>query len=69
MGFMNMGGPLYAAEGMAMGDTDVLRQMIMENLQKPAIQEQAMNNVMGQMSQGVADKDKAMADLMKFKMS
>ena len=41
----------------------------MENLQKPAIQEQAMNNVMGQMSQGVADKDKAMADLMKFKMS
>jgi len=69
MGFMNMGGPLYAAEGMAMGDTDVLRQMIMENLQKPAIQEQAMNNVMGQMGQGVADKDKAMADLMKFKMS
>jgi len=69
MGFMNMGGPLYAAEGMAMGDTDVLRQMIMENLQKPAIQEQAMNNVMGQMSKGVADKDKAMADLMKFKMS
>ena len=69
MGFMNMGGPLYAADGMAMGDTDVLRQMIMENLQKPAIQEQAMNNVMGQMGQGVADKDKAMADLMKFKMS
>jgi len=52
-----------------MGDTDVLRQMIMENLQKPAIQEQAMSNVMGQMGQGVADKDKAMADLMKFKMS
>jgi len=69
MGFMNMGGPLYAADGMPMGDTDVLRQMIMENLQKPAIQEQAMNNVMGQMGQGVADKDKAMADLMKFKMS
>jgi uncharacterized protein YneF (UPF0154 family) len=69
MGFMNMGGPLYAAEGMAMGDTDILRQMIMENLQKPAVQEQAMKNVVGQMGRGVSDRDKAMADLMKFKMS
>jgi len=69
MGFMNMGGPLYAADGMSMGDTDILRQMIMENLQKPAVQEQAMKNVVGQMGRGVSDKDQAMADLMKFKMA
>ena len=53
----------------SMGDTDILRQMIMENLQKPAVQEQAMKNVVGQMGRGVSDKDQAMADLMKFKMA
>ena len=41
----------------------------MENLQKPAVQEQAMKNVVGQMGRGVSDKDQAMADLMKFKMA
>ena len=70
MGFMNMGGPLYAADGMPMGDTDVLRQMIMENLQKPAIQEQAMNKALGDfMPDAQPSKEQAMADLMKFKMS
>jgi hypothetical protein len=34
MGYMNMGGPLYAAEGRAISDrdTDMLRQMIMDSL-------------------------------------
>ena len=32
MGYMNMGGPLYAAEGRAISDMDLLRQMIMDNL-------------------------------------
>ena len=36
---------------------------------EPAVQEQAMKNVVGQMGRGVSDRDKAMADLMKFKMS
>jgi len=79
MGFMNMGGPMYANMGKplyregggGMGDSDVLREMIMENLQKPAIQEQAMNQAMGQMgmsNQMGMSKSDAMSDLMKYRM-
>ena len=37
MGYMNMGGPLYAAEGRAISDkdADMLRQIIMENIRPP----------------------------------
>jgi len=66
--YANMGKPLYREGGGGMGDSDVLRQMIMENLQKPAVQEQAIKNVVGQMGRGVSDRDKAMSDLMKYRM-
>lgn len=67
MGFMNMGGPLYREGGGGMSESDVLRQMIMENLQKPAVQKQAMAKAMNQMAQPT--KQDAMADLMKYRMS
>ena len=37
MGYMNMGGPLYAAEGRAISDkdADTLRQIIMDNIKAP----------------------------------
>ena len=69
MNRMKKGGPLYREGGGSMSDSDVLRQMIMENLQKPAVQEQAMANVVGQMGRTSSDRDKAMADLMKYKMA
>jgi len=77
MNRMKKGGPLYREGGGSMSDSDVLRQMIMENLQKPAVQEQAMANVVGQMnSPSVKEvinkhypRDKAMADLMKYRMA
>jgi len=70
MGFMNMGGPLYRKGGGGMSDSDVLRQMIMENLQKPAVQEQAMAKAMNQMSQPQqVSKADAMSDLMNYRMS
>jgi len=62
-----MGGPLYREGGGSMSESDVLRQMIMENLQKPAVQEQAMAKAMNQMAQPT--KQDAMADLMKYRMS
>jgi len=43
MGYMNMGGPLYASEGTAISDMDLLRQMIMDSL--------------GQSSRTMSDKD------------
>jgi len=69
MGFMNMGGPLYREGGGGMSDSDVLRQMIMENLQQPSAQEQVMQ-VAKAMSQATQPtKQDAMADLMKYRMS
>jgi hypothetical protein len=53
---------LYRENGGTISDTDVLRQMIMENLQKPEIQEQglaeAMAKLHGQTGRAVSDKDK-----------
>ena len=46
-----------------MGQDDVLREMIMENLQKPQIQQQALSQVAGQ--QGLS-QDAALDRLMKF---
>ena len=69
--YANMGKPLYREGGGGMGDSDVLREMIMENLQKPAIQEQAMNQAMGEMgmsNQMGMSKSDAMSDLMKYRM-
>ena len=69
IGFKNMGGPLYREGGGGMSDSDVLRQMIMENLQQPSAQEQVMQ-VAKAMSQATQPtKQDAMADLMKYRMS
>ncbi len=61
MGYMNMGGPLYAAEGRAISDSDTLRAMIMNSLQ----------NDLGQSGRGVSDVDsgKALETLLKFRNS
>ena len=97
---------LYRENGGTISNSDVLRQMIMENLQSPEIQAQAMANVVGQLNspsvkevinkhyprddvQAMKDllantdsilklfdegkardkaRDKAMSDVMKFKM-
>ena len=53
---------LYRENGGTISDADVLRQMIMENLQKPEIQEQglaeAAAKLHGQTGRAVSDKDK-----------
>tara|TARA_R110000782_G_scaffold69178_1_gene139153 strand:+ start:154 stop:774 length:621 start_codon:yes stop_codon:yes gene_type:complete len=67
--YANMGRPLYREDGGTMADDDVLRQMIMDNLQKPEIQEQAMANVMGQSGGRMSNRDRAIADLMRFNQS
>jgi len=51
------------ANGGSMGQDDVLREMIMENLQKPQIQQQALSQVAGQ--QGLS-QNAALDRLMKF---
>ena len=67
------GGPLYREGGGSTSDSDMLRAMIMENLQKPAVQEQmmgeAISQLQGQSGRGISDKDKAMAELMSYRMS
>ena len=75
--YANMGRPLYRGDGGDMSQDDVLRQMIMENLQKPEIQEEALSSVMGMPSkyQGDSfrpqtpsvDRDAAMERMMKFR--
>ena len=55
--------------GGSMADSDVLRQMIMDNLQKPEIQEQAMSNAIGQSGRSMSDRDRAAEDLMRFNMA
>ena len=71
--YKNMGGPMYREGGGSMSDSDMLRQMIMDNLQKPDIQEQmmgeAMTQLQGQSGRGMSDKNKAMDDLMSYRMS
>ena len=44
MGYMNMGGPLYASEGTAISDMDLLRQMVMNNLTNEDQSGRAMSN-------------------------
>tara|TARA_R110001599_G_scaffold248749_1_gene448677 strand:+ start:247 stop:897 length:651 start_codon:yes stop_codon:yes gene_type:complete len=61
------GGPLYRQGGGSMSDDDVLRQMIMDNLQKPEVQEQAMAQVMGQSGRTTSDRDRAMEELMRYR--
>ena len=71
--YKNMGGPMYREGGGSMSDSDMLRQMIMDNLQKPDMKEQmmaeAMTQLQGQSGRGMSDKDKAMDDLMSYRMS
>jgi hypothetical protein len=71
--YKNMGGPMYREGGGSMSDSDMLRQMIMDNLQKPDIQKQmmgeAITQLQGQSGRGMSDKDKAMDDLMSYRMS
>ena len=64
MGFMNMGGPLYASEGTAISDMDMLRQMVM-NAEKMTIPDT------GQSGRAMSDKDKeaAMASMRKYRTS
>mgnify|MGYP003632453035 CR=1 FL=1 len=62
------GGPMYRQEGGSMSQDDVLRQMIMENLQKPEVQEQALSSVMGMGGRNSSvDRDAAMERMMKFR--
>jgi hypothetical protein len=64
----NMGGPMYRQGGGSMSQDDVLRQMIMENLQKPEVQEQALSSVMGMGGRNSSvDRDAAMERMMKFR--
>tara|TARA_R110000803_G_scaffold1289_8_gene4286 strand:- start:1204 stop:1848 length:645 start_codon:yes stop_codon:yes gene_type:complete len=73
----NMGGPMYRQDGGSMSQDDVLRQMIMENLQKPEVQEQALASVMGMPKKyqndtfgpqtSSVDRDAAMERMMKFR--
>ena len=64
----NMGGPMYRQGGGSMSQDDVLRQMIMENLQKPEIQEQALSSVMGMGGRNSSvDRDAALERMMKFR--
>ena len=64
----NMGGPMYRQDGGSMSQDDVLRQMIMENLQKPEVQEQALSSVMGMGGRNSSvDRDAAMERMMKFR--
>jgi hypothetical protein len=55
------GGPLYRKGGGSMSDSDMLRQMIMDNLQKPDTQEQMMAEALAQLNaqtgRAVSDKD------------
>ena len=67
--YKKMGGPLYREGGGGMSDSDVMRQMIMENLQQPAIQEQVMAEAMNQLQQPQVSKADAMSDLMNYRMS
>ena len=64
------GGPLYRQGGGSMSDDDVLRQMIMDNLQKPEVQEQAMAQVMGQSGRTMSDmgsrKRETIENLLRF---
>ena len=64
------GGPLYRQGGGSMSDDDVLRQMIMDNLQKPEVQEQAMAQVMGQSGRTMSDmgsrKRETIKNLLRF---
>jgi len=65
------GGPMYREGGGSMSDSDMLRQMIMDNLQKPDIQKQmmgeAMTQLQGQSGRGMSDKDSMMlSDAEKF---
>ena len=69
--YANMGMPMYANEGRSLSDSDMLRQMIMENLQKPDIQEQMMSEAVGQLQgqsgRSMSDKDSMMlSDAEKF---
>ena len=69
--YKNMGGPMYREGGGSMSDSDMLRQMIMDNLQKPDIQKQmmgeAMTQLQGQSGRGMSDKDSMMlSDAEKF---
>ena len=62
---------MYREGGGSMSDSDMLRQMIMDNLQKPDIQEQmmgeAMTQLQGQSGRGMSDKDSMMlSDAEKF---
>ena len=66
MGYMNMGGPLYAAEGKEISNTDMLRQMVMNSVSE----KMTMPNI-GQSSGAMSDKDKeaAMASMKKYRNS
>jgi len=73
----NMGGPMYRQDGGSMSQDDVLRQMIMENLQKPEVQEEALSSIMGMPKKyqndtfgpqtSSVDRDAAMERMMKFR--
>tara|TARA_R110000772_G_scaffold174997_2_gene286854 strand:+ start:1381 stop:2274 length:894 start_codon:yes stop_codon:yes gene_type:complete len=60
MGYMNMGGPLYAAEGKEISDSDTLRAMIMNSLQDDDPLTQLGRRATGR---GVSDKDLGMMEV------
>ena len=64
MGYKSMGGPLYASEGTAISDMDMLRQMVMNA-------EKMTTSDIGQSNKAMSDKDKeaAMASAKKYRTS
>ncbi len=54
MGYKSMGGPLYASEGTAISDMDMLRQMVMNA-------EKMTTSDIGQSNKAMSDKDKEAA--------
>jgi len=59
------GGPLYRQGGGGMSESDILRQMVMDNLQRPSLP----NSGAGQTGRAPSDRDRALQRLMKFRSS
>ena len=54
MGYMNMGGPLYAEDGMPLTDAETMKQMIMNSLREnPVLNSEGAYNITSPMGQNV----------------
>ena len=54
MGYMNMGGPLYAEDGMPLTDTETMKQMIMNSIREnPMLNSEGAYNITSPMGTNV----------------